>query len=52
MKSKFIELFADKTYGKPYPSSKYQIKEDDNPKNIMNQKKLKYQDLLKNSKLR
>ena len=41
MKKKFIESFAEKTYGKPYPSSKYQIKEDDNPKNNYESKKIK-----------
>jgi hypothetical protein len=41
MKQKFIEQFAGKTFGTPYPTSKYQIKEDDNPKNNYETNKIK-----------
>jgi hypothetical protein len=41
MESKFITLFAEKTFGKPYPSTKYQITEDDKPQNDFEPQKIK-----------
>ena len=41
MKSKFISQIASKTSGKPYPSTKYQVTDDDKPQNDFESERIK-----------